>query len=171
MINFTATLSSSVRIKPYFIIIDPKILQDVQRALNMKARREARLKQKNVVGLNFTELTGQPQDPPLNSFPLSPKLPSSPSFLPSSRKLSIGATSDVDFSPSTAIPEFFVQPSHPIPSSFDNGKTLDWTGVLPDDADKRWSISIGGKKERDKLPPLGAMIDQQHQLYKGELTP
>jgi hypothetical protein len=135
----------------------------------MKARRESRLKQNNVVGSNFTEPTGQLQTPPSNTFPFSPKLPSSPSSLPSSRKLSISAISDVDFSPSTAIPEFFVQPSHPIPSSLDNGITLDWTGSLADDADKRWSISIGRKKEKDKLPPLGAMIDQQDQLYKGEL--
>lgn len=137
----------------------------------MKARREARLKQKNVVGPNFTESTGQPSTPPSNPSPFSPKLPSSPSSLPSSRKLSSSGISDLDFSPSTATPEFFVQPSHPIPSSLDNGKTLDWSGVLTDDADKRWSISIGKKKERDKLPPLGAMIDQQHQLYNGELAP
>ena len=167
--NFTATLSSPVLLTSYFINIDPRILQDVQRALKLKARREARLKQKNVVGPNFIEPTGQPQTPPSNLFPFSPKLPPSPSSLPSSRKLSISAISDVDFSPSTAIPEFFVQPSHPIPSSLDNGITLDWTGALADDADKRWSISIGKKKEKDKLPPLGPMIDQQDQLYKGEL--
>jgi hypothetical protein len=136
----------------------------------MKARREARLKQKDDVP-NFTESTGQFQTPPSIPFPFSPKLPSSPSPLPSSQKLSISATSDVDFSPSTAIPEFFVQPSHPIPSSLDNGITLDWTGALADDADKRWSISIGRKKEKDKLPPLGAMVDQQHQLHKGEFAP
>ena len=134
----------------------------------MKARREARLKQKSVVGPNFTEPTEQPQTPPSNPSPFDPKLPSSPS---SSRKRSISAMSDVDFSPSTAIPEFFVQPSHPIPSSLDNGITLDWTGALADDADKRWSISIGKKKEKDKLPPLGAMIEQQDQLYKGEYSP
>ena len=167
MANFSTTYRIIPLALTYLINIDPRILQDVQRALKLKARREARLKQKNVPG---TEPTGQPQTPPSNPFPFSPKLPSSPSSLPSSRRLSISAISDVDFSPSTAIPEFSVQSSHPIPSSFDNGITLDWTGALPDDADKRWSLSIS-KKKKDKLPPLGAMIDQQHQIYKGELRP
>ena len=72
---------------------------------------------------------------------------------------------------SVRLPPFLSSSSspHSIPLSLDNGITLDWTGALADDADKRWSISIG-KKKKDKLPPLGAMIDQQHQLYKGELT-
>lgn len=170
---FTATLPGPARLTARFINIDPRILQDVQKALKMKARREARLKQSKVVDPNFTEpkksfVTGQPQTPPLTPFPSNSKLqlPSSPSISPSSRKLSISPTSDVDFSPSTAIPE---QPSHPIPSSLDNGITLDWTGAIADDTDRRWSISIG-KKKKDKLPPLGAMIDQQDQLYKGELS-
>ena len=155
--------------------IDPRILQDVQRALKLKARREARLKHKNVADPDFTEpkqafIVGQPQSPPSNSFPSSLKLSSSPSFSsPSSLKQSISATSDVDFSPSTAIPESFVQPSHPIPSSLDNGITLDWTGSVADDTDRRWTLSIGKKKEKDKLPPLGTVIDQQDQLYKGEI--
>lgn len=137
----------------------------------MKARREARLKQKNIEGPNFTEpkqtpVAPHPQTSSSKPFPSSLRL--SPSFSPSSsRKFNVSPTSDVDFSPSTAIPEFFVQSSHPIPSSLDNGATLDWTSTAADDPDRRWSISIGKKKERDKLPPLGAMVNQQDQLYKG----
>ena len=173
MTNFTATLSDPDRLTTR--LIDPKIIQDVQRALKMKARREARLKQRNVTDLNFSEIkkkavTGQPQTLPLNPFPSNVRLPSSPSSSLPSRKLSISPMSDVDFSPSTALPEVLVQPSQPIPSSLDNGITLDWTGALADVTDSRWSISIG-KKKKDKLPPLGAMIDQQDQLYKGELEP
>lgn len=177
MTSCTATLSSgSVRLTNHFVNTDPRILQDVQRALKLKARREARLKQKDIADPNFTEpkqtsAVPQPQTPPSKPFASGLKLHTSSSLSsPSSRKLSISSpTSDIDFSPSTAIPEFFVQPSRPIPSSLDNGITLDWTGTPADDADRRWIISIGKKKEKDKLPPLAATIDQQDQSYKGEL--
>ena len=91
-------------------------------------------------------------------------LPSLPS--PSSRKLNSSTSSDIDFSPSTGIFDPYIQ-AHPIPSSLDNGTTLDWSGTISDDGDKRWGISIGKRKDKDKLPPLRVMVDQQEEIHKG----
>ncbi|KAH9486529.1 hypothetical protein JR316_0000594 [Psilocybe cubensis] len=137
----------------------PRILQDVQRALKMKARREARLKRE----ATSTPEKGSEQLQPssaLSSTPSKKGLPAtftSSSFSPSTnRKLSGSTVSEVDFSPSTAIHDQ-AKESHPIPSSIDNGTTLDWTGSNSDDSDKRW-MGIGRKKDREKLPPLELMV-------------
>lgn len=94
-----------------------------------------------------------------------------PSFSPASSisstppRTSINNTSDVDFSPSTGV---FDVPAklHPVPTSRDNGITLDWTGGSTQD-EKRWTKSIVRKKEKDILPPLGVMVDQEGQMHKG----
>jgi len=93
---------------------------------------------------------------------LSP--PSSVSASPL-RKSSNSTTSDVDFSPSTG---WFELPSklHPVPTSLDNGLTLDWTGGSGHE-ERRWTKSIIKKRDKDSLPPLGVMIDEQEQMHKG----
>jgi len=93
---------------------------------------------------------------------LSP--PSSVSASPL-RKLSNSTTSDVDFSPSTG---WFELPSklHPVPTSLDNGITLDWTGGSSHE-ERRWTKSIVKKRDKDSLPPLGVMIDEQEEMHKG----
>ncbi|CAA7265940.1 unnamed protein product [Cyclocybe aegerita] len=153
---------------------DPMILEDVQRAIRLKARREARMKRDSA--LTPEKPIAHPASPssphsitpsrkPLPSFSPSP----SPSFSPSSsRKLSNSTSSDVDFSPSTGAEP--LPPLHPIPASLDNGMTLDWTGTPTDDSDKRWAISIGKKKEKDKMLPLGVIIDQQEKTYQEKLA-
>lgn len=137
----------------------------------MKARREARLKRETIVN---TETPPVQQSAPSPQFSTPPKkpLPStfspSPSFSPSTnRKLSGSTISDVDFSPSTAVYDQAKQ-MHPIPTSIDNGVTLDWTGSSSEDGDRRW-MGIGKKKDREKLPPLELMVGQQEHFYEGEL--
>lgn len=143
----------------------------MKRALKLKARREARLKKELIATpekpsshhaspSSDQKGSGEPILQP--SFSPSPSLP-----VPSSRKLSSSTSSDIDFSPSTGIFDTPVQ-AHPIPSSLDNGTTLDWTGTISDDGDKRWGISIGRRKDKDRLPPLRVMVDQQEQIHKGK---
>jgi len=149
---------------------DPRILQDVQRALKLKARREARLKRET----SGNEKTDSPEHSlSSHQFKTPPRVPSSsrpsssPSSYPStSRKSSTNAASEVDFSPSTGISESPLQ-SHPVPSSTDNGRTLDWTGLHQEDGDRRRIMGIGKKKEKDKMPLFGLMMDQNEQHYEG----
>lgn len=84
------------------------------------------------------------------------------------RKSSNSTASDVDFSPSTGLLDL---PSklHPVPTSLDNGITLDWTGGSSHEGERRWTKSIAKKKDKDILPSLGVMIDEQEQMHKGEL--
>ncbi|KIM47778.1 hypothetical protein M413DRAFT_439448 [Hebeloma cylindrosporum] len=143
----------------------PRILQDVQRALKLKARREARLKKDLVVTpeKRTSHHTSPSSDRKELGEPiLQPHFSSSPSIsLPSSRKLSSSTSSDVDFSPSTGIFDHLIQ-AHPIPSSLDNGTTLDWTGTISDDGINR--------KEKDRLPPLRVLADEQEQIHKVKLS-
>ncbi|KDR85432.1 hypothetical protein GALMADRAFT_234305 [Galerina marginata CBS 339.88] len=152
---------------------DPRILQDVQRALKLKARREARLKRETVINSNKPSSPGRASHAALEihtppKLPLPQTFSPSPSFSPStSRKRSTSTVSDVDFSPSTGVFDLPIQ-RHPVPFSTDNGLTLDWTGTHSDDGDRRW-MGIGKKKEKDRLPPLGLMLEQQEQAYEAKL--
>jgi hypothetical protein len=143
----------------------------VQRALKLKARREARLKKESVVTPekpNSNHASPTPDQKEFDETILHPRFSPSASFpLSSSGKLSSNTSSDVDFSPSTGV---FDPPTltHPIPSSSDNGATLDWSGTFSDDGDKRWVITMGKKRDKNKLPPLRVMIDQQEQIHKGK---
>jgi len=144
----------------------------VQRALKLKARREARLKKETILTPekpSSYDASPSPDQKELGEMILHPRFSPSPSLpLSSSSKLSSNTSSDVDFSPSTGLFGPLTQ-THPIPSSLDNGTTLDWTGKFSDDGDKRWGISIGKRKDKDKLPPLRVMVDQQEQIHKGKL--
>jgi hypothetical protein len=55
---------------------------------------------------------------------------------------------------------------HPVPSSLDNGLTLDWGSSTFEDekGDKRWSLSV---RRKDKVPPLELMQDQQEKNHQG----
>ncbi|KAF8167673.1 hypothetical protein B0H34DRAFT_682662 [Crassisporium funariophilum] len=153
---------------------DPRILQDVQRALKMKARREARLKRESpATPDNLDSNQSSPasiprQSPSTRPFPAQAPLSPSSSRA-TSRKISSSTTSDVDFSPSVGVLEFPTH-SHPMPASLDNGMTLDWTSTVSEDAERRWAISIGKRKDKDKLPPLGVILDQQEQMHKEKLS-
>lgn len=47
--------------------------------------------------------------------------------------------------------------------------TLDWTSSALDEEknDKRWMLSRAKWKDKDKIVPLGVLVDQQEQFYKG----
>ncbi|KAF9527706.1 hypothetical protein CPB83DRAFT_767869 [Crepidotus variabilis] len=158
--------------------LDPRILQDVQRALKLKARREARLKRETMTITPDRPRSSTSQvSPSSSSFETPPKQPFPSSFSPSPsfsidsshRKSSNSTTSEVDFSPSTG--GFDVQHKpHPVPSSADNGASLDWTGGTSSDGERKWTKSIVRKRDKDTLPPLGVMMDQQEQLHKDKLA-
>ncbi|KAF8078854.1 hypothetical protein FPV67DRAFT_82266 [Lyophyllum atratum] len=133
---------------------DPRILQDVQRALKLKARREARLSSKSTPPRS--ELPSRLQ--PTNPSALHPALPISSS----TRKESI--SSDLDFSPSTGA-SFL----HPVPSSLDNGMTLDWSG-FDDKPDSRWKLNSSKRKGKEALPPLAMVMEQQEAAYADKIA-
>ena len=143
--------------------IDPKILKDVQHALKLKARREARLQ-----GL---------QSSPTNEIILRPSTSSEPSgsssgqiIFPSPppkphQALNTSKSSEIDFSPSTAI-----TPIHPVPTSSNGGTTLDWTGPLSDD-ERKWTLSMSRAKSKDKLPQASkAVVEKQNSLFAGAIS-
>lgn len=151
---------------------DPRILLDVQRALKLKAKREARLKREQSVSPSHhtSSPTSIPQTPPELSHSSwrtrTTSLPSSPTPL---RQGSVSTTaSDLDFSPATGVPSLAAYP-HPVPTTLDNGKTLDWTSTSLEEEklEKRWP-RIGKKKDKDKILPLAAVAEQQEHLYQGE---
>ncbi|KAF5352719.1 hypothetical protein D9756_006000 [Leucocoprinus leucothites] len=153
---------------------DPRILQDVQRALKVKAKREAKMK--------ATQTDSEHHHSPFAYVPSSSKQSKSPNgppyprlasptpspFSSSFRKASASTGSDVDFSPSTRRPPMQA-PQHPVPSSLDNGLTLDWgSSALDEDKnDRRWSLST---RRKGKMPPLELMQDQQEKNYRERLS-
>lgn len=147
---------------------DPKVLADVQRALKYKSRVEARLKAaKSNPGLK--EYTF-PASPPSSSL-------SSPSQTPFPSQSLAGAnnapfynipkqTEVIDFSPSVG-----ATPLHPVPSSSNDGTTLDWSGDASDDdrRERKWSMPLSRKAPKDKPSPLGrkGVVEKQESLYAG----
>lgn len=137
---------------------DPRILQDVQRALRLKARREARtlanspdakpeIATSNMSSVKF----------PLNQ-PIYPMIP--PSTSP--RKTSL--SSDVDFSPLT-----LASTAHPVPASLDNGTTFDWSGFAGHEKpERRWKLSTTKRREKEQLPHLSFVVDQQEKTHSGK---
>ncbi|PPR08127.1 hypothetical protein CVT24_012371 [Panaeolus cyanescens] len=149
---------------------DPRILQDVQRALKLKARREARLKRDGLTTPEKVAILASPTSQHSDSRPRKPSpLSFTPSPSPSARKGSNSTTSDVDFSPSVGLLES-ISNSHPVPTSIDNGDTLDWTGTTSEESDHRWAKALGKRRERDRLPPLGVIVDEQEQIFEKKLS-
>lgn len=117
--------------------------------------------------------TSTPQTPPeLSHASWRTRTTSAPSSPTPLRNASISTTtSDLDFSPATRTQSPSAYP-HPVPTSLDNGKTLDWTGSYPEEEklEKRWP-RIGKKKDKEKILPLAALAEQQEHLYHGEPLP
>jgi hypothetical protein len=135
---------------------DPRILQDVQRALKLKARREARLGHQT---MTYNSDTASPPSLSNNTSPIHATFPTTTS--PSPRKASV--TSDIDFSPSIGVSSI-----HPVPASLDNGATLDWSGFAFDErSERRWHLSTTKRKGKEKLPQLSTVVDQQETAYSG----
>ncbi|KAI0778335.1 hypothetical protein BD413DRAFT_601117 [Trametes elegans] len=145
----------------------PAILEDVQRALRLKARREARLRalQSSPV---YNDFRGTPDTVSLPSASAD----SSPQRVPGSgastipRQAGLPGDSEIDFSPSTG-----TAPVHPIPSSSNGGATLDWTAASPEEGrERRWSLTI--TKRKGKEPSLGShkdVVEKQESLYAEKL--
>jgi hypothetical protein len=80
-------------------------------------------------------------------------------------------TSEIDFSPSTGVSSA-TEPLHPVPSSLDDGATLDWTGSGSEDErhERRWSFSISKLKGKEKAPQSNSVvIEEQQSRYSGGL--
>jgi hypothetical protein len=137
---------------------DPRILQDVQRALKLKARREARAQATTSTArseLTNTDLSS------INS-PLSQAIFPMISASTSPRKASI--SSDVDFSPLTGVTSV-----HPVPASLDNGITLDWSGLASNErSERRWKLSTTKRREKEQLPHLNLVMDQLEKTHSGK---
>ncbi|KAI0275041.1 hypothetical protein BC834DRAFT_27429 [Gloeopeniophorella convolvens] len=120
---------------------DPKIMEDVQRALKLKLRREARLQ---AARMNDSSISTSSRSSPVRYSlpPINPQV---------SRIAKPSLESELDFSPSVGIDRL-----HPVPMSADDGATLDWGGTLSEDdkADRRWTLSITKRRFKDKPSPM-----------------
>lgn len=140
----------------------------MQRAVQLKARREARLKA--LQGKPHTvEAAFASDHDTLSSYsthvsPVRGKHPELPQ--PAAPVAMSGSMeSDIDFSPSVGS-----TPSHPVPSSSDGGITLDWTGSgSEDERDKRWPLTRSRRKGRDRYGGGNrAVVEKQESLYTGQ---
>ncbi|KAJ3795061.1 hypothetical protein GGU11DRAFT_688575 [Lentinula aff. detonsa] len=167
----------------------PKILQDVQRALKLKQRREARRKS----GYPSGSPSDRPSSPLRSSIlpessngisHLGHSLPTATS-IPSTSVPTAPLTTDIDFSPSTGLSTSQRRRRllHPIPLSSDGGKTLDWSGSGFGDedekgertdskGDKRWSLKREKEKERELalLLPNAEESKRQEEEYIVKLS-
>jgi len=75
----------------------------------------------------------------------------------------------LDFSPSVGIDRL-----HPVPTSTDDGATLDWGGTLSeeDKADKKWSLSLTKRKAKDKPSPALSKdtLEKQEAAFSGKAS-
>lgn len=146
---------------------DPRILEDVQHAMRLKARREARARRESTPERKVTAISDMasgssvsPQvSPKRHTMPAPPPAP----IFPPPRD---NVEPEIDFSPSVG-----AAPLHPVPTSTNGGVTLDWTvpAYEDDKQDKRWrTLSIKRKpKEKSSMPSNREVIEKQDTLYSG----
>ncbi|KAG9314025.1 hypothetical protein JVU11DRAFT_4803 [Chiua virens] len=146
---------------------DPRILQDVQRALHLQSRRRERMSQQlHPVSDDVPTSTDIPMStsiPYATTSTTSPVPHSSPHYLQAP-----DLPPEVDFSPSTRS-----VPLHPVPLSSNGGATLDWTGSQSEDEtlDRRWSISRGKRKGKARMIPANkAVVEKQEALFTDRLS-
>jgi hypothetical protein len=167
---------TSIHIISYPRNLDPRIMLEVQRALKLKARREARLQ---------SGQSSPPKDPASRSdiasgssmsTNSSPRRILFPIVSPDSGPLAVindEAEAEVDFRPSIGVFSS-TAPVHPIPTSLNNGATLDWSGVPSNDGkgERRWTLSITKRKDKDRpLIADGAIAERQLSLYASARNP
>jgi hypothetical protein len=144
-------------------------MQDVQRALQLKARRESRA--------GGTQLSTNSSDiSPRNKKPYSPSTGStSPARISFSDSLEHATrhapviSSDIDFSPAVRS-----APLHPVPTLVNNGRTLDWSGSSMEEGkhDKLWRIPTVKRKEKEKdIPPSTQIIQKDIAHHAGTSPP
>lgn len=157
-------------------LIDPRIQADVQRALKLKARREARLRAQQSSPLSFNSIpqsdggystatspmmgyAASTSMAPTSTSYTTPSLNSAPASIP--KPPAVGT--EVDFSPSVR-----PAPEHPVPISFNEGATLDWGSILSDDekgGDRKW-LHLR-KRHKDKARAGEPVVEQQDSVYTG----
>lgn len=146
-------------------VADPGVLEDVQRALRAKARREARLRTQSTP--LRVEPPRQPDRSSISSAGSSHDKAAS-AVPPSPRQPRISEDSEIDFSPAVG-----VIPSHPVPSSLDGGVTLDWsTSGSEHGRERRWSLSRGKRRSKDlsSIPLSRAATEKQDAAYDSQCT-
>jgi hypothetical protein len=145
---------------------DPKILQDVQRALHLQSRRRDRKSHPPHATTDEalpSPDVGMATIPHASTSAAPPAVQSSPQYTQV-----ISLTSEVDFSPSTRS-----APLHPVPLSSNGGATIDWTCSQSEDEklDRRWTITRNKRKGKEKtLPSNNAVIEKQEALFTGLLS-
>lgn len=152
--------------------LDPRILEDVQRALKLKARREARLQARANPALRA--VTSKSDMTSTSSYSASSSLARGiqPVLGPpalSSRLNGPSLESEIDFSPSVG--NDTMVGAHPVPMSSNDGTTLDWAGSHSEDEkpDKRWSLR-SKRKPKDKGTGNSSkdVVEKQKALYAGK---
>lgn len=131
----------------------------MQRALKLKARREARTQ------ATISTARSEMENPNLSSInsPLSQTIFPLISASTSTRNASLA--SEVDFSPLTGVTSV-----HPVPASLDNGITLDWSGFTSKERmERRWKLSTTKRREKEQLPHLDLVMDQLEKTHSGEV--
>ncbi len=138
----------------------------MQRALKLKARREARLKLES----NAIPQTAQPSsnsswsNSSSRPFPVSP---TSLTFFPP-KTTTTSHSSEIDFSPSTNSNTRVSL--HPVPTSIDDGLTLDWsTPFLEEErSERKWTISVSKWKGKERVAPISSTaLEGQENRYAG----
>ncbi|KZT74998.1 hypothetical protein DAEQUDRAFT_16854 [Daedalea quercina L-15889] len=145
--------------------LDPRIIEDVQRAIRLKQRREARLRSQSTHLPNDPPSRGDASKAPHVSSPMRIHEQNPSSTAPSSGTGSID--SEVDFSPSVG-----TVPLHPVPLSANGGATLDWAGSASDeDREKRWPLHLSmRKRDRSSAASSKAVVEKQETLYADKLA-
>ncbi|KAF9015610.1 hypothetical protein BDQ17DRAFT_1341352 [Cyathus striatus] len=146
---------------------DPRILQEVRRAMTMKARREARAKRGSAVSSPTSPIP-----------PSSPKASSSPSNTKSSAvgpdtciSSSMNGSNTSPNGSASEVPHVSnYSAAHPVPSSSDSGMTLDWGPSSEEERhERRWTLTHR-KKEKEKFAPLATMSDHQELMHAEKLS-
>ena len=142
-------------------LIDPDVLADLQRALQIKSRVQQQIK----AAKSITELSSSDRQ--------SLSIPSNPFLKGSGREryndtFSRSNLESVDFSPSVG-----KTPDHPVPTSSNDGATLDWSGISSGGEDKRerkWSMPLTRRSSKDKHSPSvrKVIVEKQESLYFGK---
>jgi hypothetical protein len=122
---------------------DPQVLEDVQRALRLKVRREARMQSARASASLHSD------DPSSVRSEVVPTMPTE---------------SEVDFSPSIGLNNM-----HPVPTSTTEGATLDWGGPADEEkSDKRWSIHISMRRPKERSVSVSKeLVEKQAMMYSG----
>lgn len=73
---------------------------------------------------------------------------------------------DIDFSPSTGNGAKIAL--HPVPTSSDDGDSLDWSvpGSDEDKHERKWSLSVSRRKSKERAPQITASaLEKQEKQY------